>query len=473
LEKGVTAVTEGALFLQIIHIFLLKLTFNPADIYFARVKKYNSIICVQANQRSVANMSNRVEKAYDLAKEAYSAIGVDTQSAIDKLNKITLSLHCWQGDDVGGFENFGTGLTGGIAATGNYPGKARTPDELRGDLEVAMSVIPGSSKVNLHANYAEMNGKPVDRDKLTSAQFSGWAQWAVSKKIGLDFNPTYFSHPKAGEGTLCHPDRAIRQFWVDHGIACRKIGEYFGKTTGVTCLTNIWLPDGAKDMPADTAAPRQRLTESLDAILAEKIDPKYNKDAVESKLFGIGSEAYVAGSHEFYMGYAIKHNILLTLDAGHFHPTEVISAKISALMLYLDELLLHVSRPVRWDSDHVVLFDDELQAIMAQIVRGGYENRVNIALDYFDASINRVAAWAIGARNTRKALLKAFLEPVDTLKSLEAAGDNTSVLALTEEYKSLPWSAVWDYYCQTADVPVGAAWLAEVKDYEAKVLSKR
>jgi L-rhamnose isomerase len=418
-------------------------------------------------------MSSRVEKAYELAQEAYSSIGVDTRQAIEKIKKIPLSLHCWQGDDVGGFENFGTGLTGGIAATGNYPGKARTPEELRSDLEAAMALIPGNQKVSLHASYAEMNGKPVDRNKLTSEQFSGWAQWAVGKKIGLDFNPTYFSHPKAGEGTLSHPDKAIRQFWIEHGIACRKIGEYFGKTTGVTCLNNIWLPDGAKDMPADTEAPRQRLMEALDEVLAEKIDPKYNKDAVESKLFGIGSEAYVVGSHEFYMGYAIKRGVLLTLDAGHFHPTEVISAKISALMLYLDEMLLHVSRPVRWDSDHVVLMDDELQAIMAQIVRGGYENRVNIALDYFDASINRVAAWAIGARNTRKALLKAFLEPVTELKRLEAVGDNTSVLALTEEYKSLPWAAVWDYYCLTENVPVGAAWLGQVKEYEAKVLSKR
>ena len=418
-------------------------------------------------------MSIRVEKAFELAREAYGVLGVDALQAVNKANSIPLSLHCWQGDDVGGFENFGTGLTGGIAATGNYPGKARTPDELRGDLEAAMALIPGKQKVNLHASYAEMGGKPVDRDRLSPEQFSGWAQWAVGRKIGLDFNPTYFSHPKAGEGTLTHRDPAIRQFWVDHGIACRKIGEYFGRTTGVTCINNIWLPDGAKDMPADSVAPRQRLMESLDAILKEKIDPKYNKDAVESKLFGIGSEAYVAGSHEFYMGYAIRNNMMLTLDAGHFHPTEVISAKIPALMLFLDELLLHVSRPVRWDSDHVVLFDDELNAIMAQIVRGGYESRVNIALDYFDASINRVAAWAIGARNTRKALLKALLEPTAELKKLEEAGDNTSVLALNEEYKSMPWAAVWDYCCLTAGVPVGAEWLAKVKEYEGNVLSKR
>lgn len=418
-------------------------------------------------------MNTRVERAYELAREAYASIGVDTQQAMEKLNQIALSLHCWQGDDVGGFENFGTGLTGGIAATGNYPGKARTPDELRADLEAAIALIPGKKKVNLHAIYAEMGGKPVDRDKLSSAQFSGWAGWAVANKIGLDFNPTYFSHPKAADGTLTHPDKSIREFWIEHGIACRKIGEYFGKTTGVTCINNIWLPDGAKDMPADTEAPRRRLMESLDTILAEKIDPRYNKDAVECKLFGIGSESYVAGSHEFYMGYALKKGVLLTLDAGHFHPTEAISAKFSALMLYMDELLLHVSRPVRWDSDHVVLLDDELNAIMAQIVRSGYENRVNIALDYFDASINRVAAWAIGARNSRKALLKALLEPVTELKRLEDNGDNTSVLALTEEYKSMPWAAVWDYYCMGENVPVGADWLKQVKEYEKKVLLKR
>ena len=416
---------------------------------------------------------NRVEQAFELASEQFAALGVDTKRAIECTDELPLSLHCWQGDDVTGFENAGLGLSGGLAATGNYPGRARTPDELRADLDLALGLIPGPSKVNLHASYAEVNGTFVDRNQLTPAQFSAWAQWAVGKGIGLDFNPTYFSHAKAGEGTLTHKDDAIRAFWVEHGKACRKIGEYFGKTTGKTCVTNIWLPDGAKDMPADTAAPRERLMQSLDAILAEKIDPAYHKDAVESKLFGIGSESYVAGSFEFYLGYALKRGVMLTLDAGHFHPTEVISAKISSLMLFMDELLLHVSRPVRWDSDHVVLFDDELQAIAQQIVRGGYEKRVNLSLDYFDASINRVAAWAIGARNTRKALLKAFLEPVDQLKKLEADGDNTAVLALTEEGKSLPWAAVWDYYCMTRDIPVGAAWLDDVRKYEKKTLAER
>lgn len=418
-------------------------------------------------------MNNRVEQAYALAKEAYAAIGVDTERALGRLDAMVLSLHCWQGDDVTGFENRGGALDGGLAATGNYPGRARTPDELRADLDEALSVIPGPAKVNLHASYAEHRGAFVDRDAIGPEQFEGWMQWAVSRGIGLDFNPTFFSHPKAGEGTLSHADPAIRAFWVEHAKACRRIGDAFGRRTGKTCVTNIWLPDGRKDMPADTAAPRERLKAALDDILAQPYDRRYLKDAVESKLFGIGSESYVVGSFEFYMGYALKNDVLLTLDAGHFHPTEVISAKISALMLYLDELLLHVSRPVRWDSDHVVLLDDELRAIMTQVVRNGYEDRVHLALDYFDASINRVAAWAIGARNTRKALLLALLEPVDTLKALEADGDLTAVLALTEEYKALPWAAVWDAYCLRAGVPVGAAWLEETRRYEKEVLSKR
>ncbi len=418
-------------------------------------------------------MNNRVEQAYALAREAYAAIGVDTEQALQRLDAMVLSLHCWQGDDVTGFENRGGALDGGLAATGNYPGRARTPDELRDDLTKALSIIPGPAKVNLHASYAENRGTFVDRNAIGPEQFEGWAQWAVERGIGLDFNPTYFSHPKAGEGTLSHADPAIRAFWIEHGKACRRIGDYFGRKTGKTCVTNIWLPDGRKDLPADTAGPRERLKAALDDILAQPYDRRYLKDAVESKLFGIGSESYVVGSFEFYMGYALKNDVLLTLDAGHFHPTEVISAKISALMLYLPELLLHVSRPVRWDSDHVVLLDDELRAIMTQVVRGGYEDRVHLALDYFDASINRVAAWAIGARNTRKALLLALLEPADTLKTLEADGDHTAVLALTEEYKALPWAAVWDEYCLRRGVPVGAAWLEETRRYEKEVLSKR
>ena len=417
-------------------------------------------------------MDNRVEKAYALAREAFAELGVDTERALARLDAMVLSLHCWQGDDVSGFDTAGA-LDGGLAATGNYPGRARTPDELRADLNKALGIIPGPAKVNLHASYAEQRGTHVDRDKLTPIQFEGWMDWAVERKVGLDFNPTFFSHPKAGEGTLSHADPHIRAFWIDHAKACRRIGEAFGRRTGMAALNNLWLPDGRKDLPADSAAPRERLKAALDDIYAEPIDKKYLKDAVESKLFGIGSESYVVGSFEFYLGYALTHDVLLTLDAGHFHPTELVSAKLSALLLYLPELLLHVSRPVRWDSDHVVLLDDELQAMMTQVIRGGYEDRVYIALDYFDASINRVAAWAIGARNTRKALLRALLEPVDALKKLEADGDNTAVLALTEEYKALPWAAVWDEYCLRKGVPVGAKWLDEVRQYEREVLSKR
>jgi L-rhamnose isomerase len=416
-------------------------------------------------------------KAYELAKECYASIGVNTDKAVEAIDKIEISLHCWQGDDVNGFEHASNTLTGGIMATGNCPGRARTPEELRADIDKAMSLLPGTQKANVHALYLESNGKKIDRDAIEPEHFSSWAQWAKEKGIGLDFNPSFFSHPKSADGfTLSSGDKGISEFWIEHGKRSRKIAEYFGKTTGKTCVTNIWIPDGYKDNPVDRLAPRQRLEAALDEILSEKIDTKYNKDAVESKLFGIGSEAYVTGSHEFYMGYAATRkdkNVLLTLDAGHFHPTEVISAKISAILLFVDELLLHVSRPVRWDSDHVVIFDDELQAIMNEIIRCDALNRVNIALDYFDASINRIAAWVIGARNTQKALLRAMLEPVAALKNAEAAGDFTSRLALTEEYKSYPYNAVWDYYCLTKNVPVKEQWLAEVKSYEKDVLSKR
>lgn len=422
-------------------------------------------------------MSNEsINKAYELAKESYAAIGVDTEEAIRALDGVELSLHCWQGDDVLGFEHDSETLTGGIMTTGNYPGRARTPDELRRDLDFAMSLLPGKQKVNLHALYLEANEK-VDRDAIEPKHFEGWAQWAKSKGIGLDFNPSFFSHPKSTDGfTLSSGDKSIRDFWIEHGKRSRKIGEYLGKQTGKTCVTNIWIPDGYKDNPVDRLAPRQRLLESLDEILKEKLDKKYNLDAVESKVFGLGSEAYVTGSHEFYMGYAMANrdkNVLLTLDAGHFHPTEMISGKFSALLLYLEGILLHVSRPVRWDSDHVVIFDDELQNIMSEIVRCGAINRFYIALDYFDASINRIAAWVIGTRNAQKALLKALLEPTAALKKLEADGDYTSRLALTEEYKTYPFNAVWDYYCEKKGVPVKGAWLSQVKDYEKDVLSKR
>lgn len=423
-------------------------------------------------------MSNEnIGKAYELAKEAYSAIGVDTDAAVKSLEGVELSMHCWQGDDVTGFEHASDALTGGIMATGNYPGRATTPDELRGDLEFAMSLLPGTQKVNLHAIYLDTAEKGVDRDKIEPKHFENWAQWAKEQGIGLDFNPTFFSHPKSADGfTLSSGDEGKRKFWVEHGKRSRKIGEYLGRETGKTCVTNIWIPDGYKDNPVDRLAPRERLVQSLDEILSEKLDKRYNLDAVESKVFGIGSEAYVTGSHEFYMGYALSHKqdgVLLTLDAGHFHPTEVISAKISALLLYLDGLLLHVSRPVRWDSDHVVLLDDELQAIMSEVVRCNALNRVYLALDYFDASINRIAAWVVGTRNAQKALLRALLEPTASLKKLEAEGDFTSRLALTEEYKAYPFEAVWDYYCERSGVPVREAWLKEVKKYEKDVLARR
>lgn len=416
-----------------------------------------------------------IEKMYQLSKEKYAQIGVDTDKAITALENIIISLHCWQGDDVTGFENLDGGLTGGIAATGNYPGKARTPDELRADIEKAMSLIPCKQKVNVHALYSERGAYKADRDKLEPKHFQNWVDWAKAQKTGLDFNPSYFSHAKSADGfTLSHSDKSIRDFWIDHGKACRRISEYFGKETGYTSVMNIWIPDGYKDNPIDRLAPRVRLKEALDEMLKEKIDTKYHKDAVESKLFGIGSESYVVGSHEFYMGYAAQQDdVLLCLDAGHFHPTEVISAKISSLLLFVKELLLHVSRPVRWDSDHVVILDDELFAITQEIIRNNILDRVNIALDYFDASINRIAAWVIGTRNTQKALLRALLEPTDMLKKVELEGDLTSRLALTEELKAYPWQGVWDYFCEKNGVPQGEKWLAEVKQYEKDILSKR
>lgn len=417
--------------------------------------------------------TSSVEKAYELAKERYAEIGVNTDKAMTALKKIPISLHCWQGDDVGGFEST-AGLTGGgIQATGNYPGKARTADELRADLDVVYGMLPGKHRLNLHAIYLEA-AKRVERTDIEPKHFANWVSWAKGKLHGLDFNPTYFSHPKAADGfTLSHPDQGIRKFWIQHGIACRKIGESFGKKLGTTCVTNFWIPDGYKDITVDKKAPRDRLVKSLDAIFADKISPKHNLDAVEGKLFGIGAESYTVGSHDFYLGYAISRGVLLTLDAGHYHPTEVISAKLTAVLSFAEKLLLHVSRPVRWDSDHVVILDDELYAIAQEIVRNDYTNRVHIGLDYFDASINRVAAWVIGARNMIKALLAALLEPTDRLRKYELSGDFTSRLALLEEHKTLPFGAVWDYYCLQAGVPVGAEWLAKVKDYEAKVLSKR
>lgn len=419
--------------------------------------------------------TEHVEKNYIIAKERYTALGVDTEAALNTLKSIPISLHCWQGDDVCGFETPDAELTGGgIQATGNYPGKARTADELRSDLDKALRLVPGRHRVNLHAIYGDFGGTFVDRNQVQPEHFQTWLDWAKSQKIGLDFNPSFFSHPKADDGfSLSSADEGLRNFWIEHGIACRKIGETFGKALGTPCVTNIWIPDGYKDLPIDRKGPRERLKRSLDAILAEKLDPQYNLDAVESKLFGIGSESYVVGSHEFYLGYALANNILLCVDTGHFHPTEIISDKLSAILTFMDEIMLHVSRGVRWDSDHVTILSDDVQAIAQEIVRGNYLERVHIGLDFFDASINRVAAWVIGTRCMIKALLLALLEPTEQLRAFEQDGDYTSRLAMLEELKTVPFGAIWDYYCLQQDVPVGHAWLNEVKQYEKDVLSKR
>ena len=418
-------------------------------------------------------MSNPIEQAYALAKERYAALGVDTDAALQKLTTIPISLHCWQGDDVIGFEDPDRSLSGGIMTTGNYPGKARTPDELRQDLDLAYSLIPGTHRLNLHAIYLEA-GKKVLRNEIRPEHFAGWVDWAKANNHGVDFNPTCFSHPLADDGfTLAHPDAGIRQFWIEHCIASREIGAYFGSELGSTAVTNVWIPDGYKDTPVDRLGPRQRLQDSLDQVFAKPLDPAHNLDAVECKLFGIGSESYVVGSHEFYMGYASSRQKLLCLDAGHFHPTETIADKISSVLLYVPELLLHVSRGVRWDSDHVVTLTDELQAIMQELVRGNFLERTHIGLDFFDASINRVAAWTIGTRNAVRALLLALLEPIGQLRQLEAAGDFTARLALLEELKGLPFGAIWDHYCQQQNVPVGYGFMDEIRAYEKQVLAQR
>lgn len=415
-----------------------------------------------------------IEHSYTLAKERYAALSVDVESAITRLAQIPISLHCWQGDDVGGFENITAASGGGIQATGNYPGKARTPEELRQDAEKAFQLIPGKHRFNLHAMYAETGGQKIDRDALEPQHFRNWIDWARDRGLGIDFNPTCFGHPKADDGfTLAHYDQGIRRFWINHCIACRTIGAAIGKALGTPCVTNVWIPDGYKDIPVDRYKSRELLQESLDAIFATSIDPAHNLDAVESKLFGIGSESCVSGSHEFYLGYAITRKKLLCLDAGHFHPTEVISDKISSVLLFLDEILLHVSRGIRWDSDHVVILTDELRAIAEEIVRNNFIQRVHIGLDFFDASINRIAAWVIGTRAMIKSLLLALLEPTDTLREFEQSGNYTARLALFEELKTLPFGAVWDYYCLMQNVPPAGAWMQSVLDYQKEVLEKR
>ena len=413
-----------------------------------------------------------IEKTYELARQRYAELGVSTDAALRRLKEVPLSLHVWQGDDLGGFD--GGTLDGGLAATGNFPGKARTAEELRGDLEKAWTLIPGRRRLNLHAMYAETRGRRVERNELKVEHFAHWIDWAKSLKLGLDFNGTFFSHPKAADGfTLSHHDKGIRQFWIEHGIIAREIGAAMGKAMGTPCVCDVWIPDGYKDIPADRLAPRQRLRDSLDRLFARKYDPRLLLDALEGKLFGLGSESYVVGSHEFYLGYAVANKKLMCLDTGHFHPTETVADKISAVLLFVPELLLHVSRGVRWDSDHAVILSDELEALALELVRGDFLERVHIGLDYFDASINRLAAYAVGARAMYKALLLALLEPSDRMRGFENAGDFTSRLVVMESLKVMPFSAVWDYFCLIESVPVGSALLAELKKYEKDVLLKR
>jgi L-rhamnose isomerase len=419
-------------------------------------------------------MNRQTSDAYALARERYAELGVDTEAVLRQLAAIPISLHCWQGDDVGGFENTATELGGGLAVTGSYPGKARTADELRADLDQALSLIPGRHRLNLHASYAELGGRKIERSEYTAELFQGWIDWCKARGLGLDFNPTFFAHRLAADGfTLAHRDDSVRQYWIAHGKACRRIAAEAGRQLGPRVITNFWVPDGFKDVPVDRKAPRERLAASLDEIFAEQIDPALNLDAVESKLFGLGSESYVAGSHEFYLGYAITRQKLYCLDAGHFHPTESLGDKVSSILQFVPGLLLHLSRGVRWDSDHVVLLDDPTRAILEEVVRGGFLNRTSIGLDFFDASINRIAAWVIGTRNALKALLLALLEPTATLRELEVAGDFTARLAMLEELKTMPFGAVWEEHCERAGVPVGGAWLKDVQAYESKMLSQR
>ncbi|WOO42747.1 L-rhamnose isomerase [Rubellicoccus peritrichatus] len=412
---------------------------------------------------------------YSVAQELFAQVGVDTEAALMALDAIPVSMHCWQGDDVAGFEApEKAGAGNGCVATGNYPGKASNPAELMSDIEQAAAQIPGPLRLNLHASYAT-DGSPLpERDELTADHFRSWIDWAKAQSFGIDFNPTSFSHPKASDGfTLSHQDAAIRQFWIDHCVACRKIGAAIGEELSSPVVNNIWIPDGYKDTPADRFAPRERLLESLDVILAADVSKKWNIDAVESKLFGIGVESYTVGSSEFYLAYAATRKVALCLDAGHFHPTESVADKISAALLYVPALLLHVSRGVRWDSDHVITLDDPTKAILEECVVSGQMDRIHVGLDFFDASINRIAAWVIGTRNAKKGLLRGLLRPTEKLRQVELAGDYTSRLALMEDVRSLPWGAVWNEYCERCNTPPDHQWLGTVKAYEADVLSQR
>jgi len=418
---------------------------------------------------------NAIKLAYQNAKAQYAEIGVDTDEAIAKLSKIDISLHCWQTDDVSGFETPDAELGGGgIMATGNYVGKAKTIDQVKADIEKAMSLLPGNQRLNLHAIYGDFKGVKVDRDQIEVKHYQSWIDWAKKLKIGLDFNCTCFSHPLADDGfTLASKNAATRKFWIEHVKRCRLIGAEMGKQLGKPCVHNLWIPDGSKDVPVDRYTHRALLKESLDEIFSVKYPKEYLKDSVECKLFGIGSEAMVVGSHEFYMGYAVKNNTMLTLDSGHFHPTEQISDKISSILLYIDEMLLHVSRGVRWDSDHVVILNDEMQSIASEIVRAKVLDRVIVALDYFDASLNRIGAYVIGTRAAQQAFLMALLEPFETLKAAEESGNNFRRLATMEVMKSKPFGAVYDYYCMMNNVLVGEDYISEIEKYESEVLVKR
>ena len=409
---------------------------------------------------------------YDEAKKLYAEIGIDTDEVIKKLSAVSLSMHCWQGDDVGGFESSGE-LTGGIQATGDYPGKARNMEELMADIDNALSLIPGHHRINLHATYADYSGGIVSRDKLEPKHFDKWIAFAKERGLGIDINPTLFSHPLAADGlTLSHPDEKVRRFWIDHCKAIRRIGAYIGEKLGTPCLNNIWIPDGYKETPADRTSPRQRLKDALDEILSVEYDKKFLVDSVESKVFGIGVESYTVGSHEFYMNYAAKNGCYCLLDNGHYHPTESVADKIPSMLLFSDKVALHVTRGVRWDSDHVVGYTDELKEIAKEIVIAGPE-RVIIGLDYFDASINRIAAWVMGMRNMQKALLGAMLTPNERLADCQNSGNFTEMFVLSEEVKSYPVGAVWDKFCEINNVPVRENWYCDVKDYENTVLAER
>jgi len=416
-----------------------------------------------------------IEKAYQLAKHQYAELGVDTGKILKEMDNIVISLHCWQTDDVGGFEKEGAELGGGgIQATGNFPGKAKTIAQMRADLDKVMSLLPGKQRLNLHAIYGEFGGKPVDRDQIEVRHFQGWINWAKKRKIGLDFNCTCFSHPLADDGfTLSSKNPKIRRFWIEHTKRCRRIAAEMGKQLGIPAVHNIWIPDGSKDTPVDRNSLRKLLKKSLDEIFSVKYPKKYLKDSIESKLFGIGSESMVVGSHDFYLGYAVSNNTMITLDNGHFHPTEQVGDKISSILLYIDELLLHLTRGVRWDSDHVLTFNDELLLIAQEIVRAKALGRVNIGLDFFDASLNRVGAYVIGTRAAQMAFLYALLEPFQTLLKYEEQGKNFERLSLMELMKSKPFGAVWDYYCMKSKVHVGQDYIDEIIKYEKEVLDKR